>query len=267
MWDQLLGTGARPNLIFSPKDFESAPGEDERRRYEAELNTYHARGRAGRSLVLAYPFDVNPISYQGFDTGEMELNNYMMERICNCFGVPVAYMTRDTNMANFQASHEFHAKYGVNPRAHCIASALTDVVKKYDPRLFWTFDNPVAEDELQSATIVDMQWKSGLMTRNQATQDTPWKPVPEGDDLYMPSTQATPEMIKQSHEAQLDAQQKQLEQGDQQIKQGDQKLKNDAKAAGIKERQAAKAKKDKAEKRAIVRANQLMAKMEDMISK
>ena len=133
------------------------------------------------------------------------------------------------------------------------------MVKKYDPRLFWTFDNPIAEDELQEATIVDMQIKSGLITRNQATQDTPWPAVPEGDDLFMPGTQKTPQMIVEEHEAGLKAQAEGL-------KMDGQRVKNDAKAAGIKERQAAKAKKDKAEKRAIVRANQLLAKMEEMIS-
>src|SRR6185369_5333840 len=102
--------------------------------------------------------------------------------------------------------------------------------------------------------------------RNQAIQDTPWPPDPDGDELFMPGTQKTPAMILAEHEANLKAQEATIKQGDAQLKQGDQKLKNDAKAAGIKQRQADKAKKDKAEKRAIVRANRLIAKMEEMIN-
>ena len=45
MWDQLLGTGARPNLIASPEDPNVVPGDDERKRFEAEMNTYQARPR------------------------------------------------------------------------------------------------------------------------------------------------------------------------------------------------------------------------------
>lgn len=265
MWDQLLGTGARPNLIVAAKDADRAPGEDERKRFESELNAYHSRGRAGRSLVTSGAFDFHAMQYQGFDTGEMKLNEYMMERICNCFGVPCSYMTRESNLANFQAGDKFHAKYGINPRAYCIASVLTDIVKKYDPRLFWTFDNPIAEDELQEATIVDMQVKGGLISRNQATQDTPWPPDPDGDDLFMPGTQKTPAMILEAHEASLKAQEAAVKQGDAQLKQGDKKINNDAKAAGIKAKQD-KAKAAKSEKRAIVRANQIMAKMEEMIN-
>ena len=121
MWDQLLGTGARPNIVFSAKDPDRAPGEDERRRYEAELNTFHSRGRAGRAIVTTGAWDVTPVNYQGFDTGEMDVNNYNMERMCNCWGVPVAYMSRESNLANLQAADKFHAKYGINPRAWCIA--------------------------------------------------------------------------------------------------------------------------------------------------
>ena len=45
MWDQLLGTGARPNAILSPSDPLTPWGDDERKRLDGEVNTYHARGR------------------------------------------------------------------------------------------------------------------------------------------------------------------------------------------------------------------------------
>jgi Phage portal protein len=207
MWDQLLGTGARPNLLVSAKDPDKAAGEDERRRMAAELNTFHAGGRGGRAIVTNGAYDFTPLMYQGFDTGEMEVNNYNMERMYNCYGVPVAYASRESNLANLQAADKFHAKYGINPRAWCIASALTDLVKRYDSRLFWVFDNPIAEDELQEATIVDMQVKSGLISRNQATQDSPWPPDEMGDLRFMPNTMATPDMLVQAHEQQMATQQ------------------------------------------------------------
>lgn len=246
MWDQLLGTGARPNLVISPKDANMPFGDDERKRYEAELNTYHSKGRAGRSLVTDRALDFNIVEYQGFDTGEMEVNMYNLERIYNCFGCPVAYASRESNLANLQAADKFHAKYGINPRAWTIASALTELVRKYDPRLFWVFDSPIAEDELQEATIVDMKIKAGIMTANQANEDEPWPPRDDGDDPFIPGTLMTPAMILEAHEAGLKAQ-------EEATKQGGEKVKNDAKA-----------KQQKSEKRAVMRANRLLAKLEAM---
>ena len=146
-----------------------------------------------------------------------------MERMCNCWAIPVAYMSRESNLANLQAADKFHAESRMNPRAWCIASVFDRHHEVYDPRLFWTFDDPIAEDELQEATIVDMQIKSGLITRNQATQDTPWPAVPEGDDLFMPGTQKTSDDGRRT-EAGLKAQAEGL-------KMDGRRVKNDAKAS------------------------------------
>jgi hypothetical protein len=199
MWDQLLGSGARPNAVMSPSDPLTPLGDDERKRLDGEMNTYHARGRAGRMVVLSVPMKLEAIKYPGFDTGEMEINNYNMQRMCNCWGVPVSFMSSETNLANFQAGRTFHAQFGIEPRAQCIASALTDLTRKYDPRLFWAFDGAIGEDKLQEATIIDMQVKSGLITWNQANADSPWPPRPDGDQVYIPGTLTTTDMIAEQH--------------------------------------------------------------------
>ena len=199
MWDQLLGTGARPNAVLSPSDPLTPLGEDERRRLDAEANTYHAQGRAGRLMVMSTPMRLDPIKYSGFDTGEMEVNGYNMERMCNCWGVPISFMTRETNLANFEAGLKFHAKFGITPRAQCIASALTNVVRQYDERLFIAFDEAVADDEMQKAKIIDMKVRNGQYSRNQANADEPWPPDPDGDEPFIAATLATPGMIREKH--------------------------------------------------------------------
>ena len=67
-------------------------------------------------MVTNIPVNLQPIKYPGFDTGEMEVNVYNMERMCNCWGVPVSFMSRETNLANFQAGRTFHAQFGIEPR-------------------------------------------------------------------------------------------------------------------------------------------------------
>lgn len=205
MWDQLLGTGARPNAVLSPEDALTPLGDDERARVDREMNTWHSRGRAGRMAVFSIPMRLQPINYQGFDTGEMQQAVYNMERMCNCFGVPVSYMSSETNLANMQASRAFHAQFGIEPRAHCVAAALTDLARRYDSRLFFAFDAANPEDEEKRAKIIDMQVRNGQITWNQANADSPWPEFPEGDERFIPNNLATPEMLAQKHESGLKA--------------------------------------------------------------
>lgn len=203
MWDQLLGTGARPNLIASPSDPNVAPGDDERKRFEAEMNTYQARGRAGRFLATNGAWTFTPINYQGFDLGEMEVNIYLKEMVAHCLGVPVSYLSKETNMANLQASRTQLAEQAVEPRAQMLASALTDLIRKYDDRLFFAFDESIPEDEERRAKIMDMQVRNGTITWNEARSETPWDSRPDGDDVWISGSLATPEMLAEKHETGL----------------------------------------------------------------
>lgn len=200
MWDQLLGGGARPNLIIAPADVNTPFGEDEARRFEQELNTFHSRGRAGRSLVVRFPAAVTPITYPGWDMGELEVNQYQVERIANCYGCPVSYLTRETNLANFQAGRTFHAIFGIEPRAQCLASALTDIVQRYDERLFFAFDCAIPEDEELAAKLEDMGLKNGRYTINEVNVDTPFPPKDYGDEPWMPGTLVQPSMAQERHD-------------------------------------------------------------------
>lgn len=206
MWDQLLGTGARPNLIATPEDPNMAPGDDERVRFEKEMNTYHARGRAGRFLASTGGWKFTPINYPGWDLGELAVDNYMLERIANCYGVPISFLTRETNLANFQAGRTFHAVFGIEPRAQCIAAALTELVQRYDDRLFFAFDCSVPEDKLTDAKILMEQVKAGLVTGNEANSDQPWAEKPWLEEPWIPQTLVQPSMAQERHEQGLEAQ-------------------------------------------------------------
>ena len=77
----------------------------------------------------------------------MEVNIYLKEMVAHCLGVPVSYLSKETNMANLQASRTQLAEQAVEPRAQMLASVLTDLVRKYDDRLFFAFDESIPEDE------------------------------------------------------------------------------------------------------------------------
>jgi Phage portal protein len=204
MWDQLLGTGARPNLIASPEDPNVAPGDDERKRFEAEMNTYHARGRAGRFLATIGGWKFTPVEYQGFDLAEMDVNIHLKEMIAHCLGVPVSYVSKDTNVSNLQASRTQLSEQAVEPRAQMMASVLTDLFRQYDDRLFVAFDESVPEDEERRAKIMDMQVRNGTITWNEARTDSPFPPRPDGDQVWIPGTLATTDMLTEKHETGLE---------------------------------------------------------------
>lgn len=208
--DQLLGMGPRPNLLVSPKDATMPLGEPERQRYIADLMRQHSRGNAGGVLVTNGAVDVNTLSYSPTDLGGLTISEYDLERTCNCFGVPVSYFSKETNLANLQAAESQHARTAIEPRCKAIAGTLTRLVRRYDERLFFAFDPCVEEDAEKDARVIDMGLKSGRITINEANTDSPWEAKDWGDEPWLPGTLQQPTMIEKTHEQGLEAQKQQL---------------------------------------------------------
>lgn len=197
--DQLLGQGPRPELLVTAKDAMMPLGEEERRRYAQDLIRMHSRSNAGRVVVTNGAVDVKPLSYSPTDLSGMQLSEYDLERVCNVFGVPVSYFSKETNLANLQAAESQHARTAIEPRCQSIAGTLTRLVQRYDPTLFFAFDPAVEEDKEREAKIVDLGLKSGRITINEANIDSPWGPKDWGDEPWLPGTLKQPTMISESH--------------------------------------------------------------------
>lgn len=184
--DQVLGLGPRPSLLFSPSDKLGAmPGEAERLRFEADLNRKFAPGGAGhaRSMVASGAYKVTPLSYPPDGLGGNDVPRYTLERMCNCFGVPVSMITAETNLANQQAADKAHAKNGIEPRCKLVASTFTRrLARPLDPRLFFAFDDAVESDVERDAKVFDVKIKNGSMLVNEARVEDGYEPVPWGDE-------------------------------------------------------------------------------------
>ena len=202
--DQLLGIGPRPNLIATAKDPLQPPGELERKRFEQELRQKHAGGYAGGVLVNTGAWDFTPVTYSPADLAGMEISTYDLNRLCNLFGIPPTYFSTDTNLANLQAADTQHARDGVEPWCATVASQLTNLVRTFDQRLFFAFDDCVPEDEERDARIVDMKVKNGLLTINQANEDSQYPPTAWGDEPWLPGTLVQPSMAMERHQQGLD---------------------------------------------------------------
>lgn len=203
--NQLLGLGPRPNMIVTAKDPLQPPGEIERKRFENELRERHSRGYAGGVLVANGAWDFTPVSYSPADIGQLKVSEYDLNRLCNIFGVPPSYFSTETNLANLQAADTQHARDAVEPWCVSVAGTLTNLVRSFDERLFFAFDPSVPEDEERKARIIDMQLKSGLITINQANEESQWPPAKWGDAPWISGSLKQPDMITESHETGLKA--------------------------------------------------------------
>ena len=201
--EQLMAMGPRPNLLASPKDPNMPVGEAERIRFEQDLNRKHARSVQGGVLVTSGAWDISPMSYSPTDLSGLKIAEYDLERICGAFDVPIEFFTSDTNLANQQAAEGKHAKRGVRPRCVTIANVLTRVVRQWDDRLFFAFDNCFPEDEELQTKIKDTKIRNGSMTWNQANIDGEFPPIPDGDEPWVPTNLAPISKVRELHDAQI----------------------------------------------------------------
>jgi hypothetical protein len=199
--EQLMAMGPRPNMIATPKDPNNPPGPAEKDRFEADLIRKHARSAQGGILVTTGAWDFMPTAYAPTDLSGLKIAEYDWQAICAAFGVPYVFFTTETNLANLQAAEELHAKHAIRPRCASIASRLTWIVRQWDRRLFFAFDDPYRMDEETQAKVWDMKLKNGSATINQANEDTGLPPVTWGDEPWMQNTMAQPSNIEKLNEA------------------------------------------------------------------
>jgi phage portal protein BeeE len=191
--DNMLSNGPRPSLIVSHRDPKGAFGSAERERLEAEMEHRGRGGRAGGVFVIDGAATVTPISYTPTDLGGLEISSYDLERIANCFDVPVSLLkTEDVNRANAEAGLEQHGRHAVEPRCRLIASTLTRWTHSLDvkgargwDRLFWAFDPVVAEDKQAEAELHKVYIDLGVLSRNEVRLELGYEPAEGGDVLLV----------------------------------------------------------------------------------
>jgi HK97 family phage portal protein len=198
--EQLLGSGPRPSIVFSPKDPMMPPGDPERMRFQQDLDRTRAGANAGKSLVTNGAWDITPISYAPTDLAGKDLSEYNIRMICSCFGIPPTIFTTETNLANIEAANQLHARNAVEPRCHMIASVLTRFARRFDPRLFFAFDSAIPEDEEKKARIWDIKLKNYSATINEATEEDKSPPKDYGKEPWMSGDPKQPTMIQEAHQ-------------------------------------------------------------------
>lgn len=197
MCDDMLSNGPRPSLLVSHRDPKGSIGQAERRRLELDMNQKGRGGRAGSVFFADGALMVQPITYPATDLAGMKVSEYVMDRLANCFGVPVSMLqTEDVNRANAEAGLAQHARDAIEPRCKVIASTLTRWVHSLDrngsrgfDRLFFAFDSAVAEDRAAEMEYLTNAVNKLGLPPNKALTELGFEDIgPEGDVSYLPTS-------------------------------------------------------------------------------
>lgn len=177
---------AIPSAIISP---DEAIGEEERERLEAQWNQKYRRGGAGRVLVAESGMKVHILAHSMGDLAALAEMKTTREDIANVFGVPLAFLTTETNLANLQAAEAQHTRKAIRPRLQRRDEKINEqLVPLFDPtgRLFVASDDPVPDDQRQCLAQQESDLKWGIKSINEVRQERGLPPVPWGERPWLP---------------------------------------------------------------------------------
>jgi hypothetical protein len=131
----------------------------------------------------------DPLSRAGFGVGLVS------------FGVPIAYMTTNVNMATLQAADLQHMKNAIHPRLQRRDEKLNEqLIPLYDPtgRLFLANEVPTPQDPETVWQQAQVDARHGIRRINEFRALIGLDPVPRGNEAWLPLNRAP---VSQPHTA------------------------------------------------------------------
>jgi HK97 family phage portal protein len=177
---------AIPSAIISP---EEIIGEEERDRLEAQWNANFRRGGAGKVLVTEQGTRVTVLAHSMGDLAALADMAATKEDICNAFHCPIAFFTKETNLANLQAADMQHLSKCIHPRLTRRDEKLNEqLVPRYDPtgRLFLASEDPTPVDQDLTIKQQENDLKYGVVSINEVRSERGLPPVPWGNVPWLP---------------------------------------------------------------------------------
>jgi HK97 family phage portal protein len=186
-----LDNQARPDALVTPAE---VVGRDEADRLEKKLNLKFRAAGYGGIMVAESNMDVKELQWNPADLQALEVYAITKDMIFDAYGVPQALATKDTNLANLQASLNQHARFGIKPRLVTRDEVLNRaLIPLYDDsgRLFACSDNPVPEDETLLLNKRTAMSSTGTMKPNEwrtaeGLPEEPWGDVPRAPSTMQP---------------------------------------------------------------------------------
>lgn len=177
LWDN----AALPGVILSPQE---ALSPQERERLETAWNARFRKGGNGRVLVSETGLNVEVLHTSLADVAALAEVGATQADIANAFGVPLAFLTTETNLANLQAADEQHASKAIRPRLSPRDEKLNEhLLPLYDPtgRLFFATDDPTPTTLERQRQQEEQDLRLGVRTVNEVRTERGLPPVAWGD--------------------------------------------------------------------------------------
>lgn len=134
---------AMPGVILSPAE---PMHENERDRLEALWNARFRRDGNGGILVADIGMKVQALAGAQGDPSTLLESEAMRDDIANAFGVPLAFLTKETNLANLRAAERQHLTKAIRPRLRRRDEKLNEqLLPRFDKssRLFLATPDPL----------------------------------------------------------------------------------------------------------------------------
>ncbi len=184
----LWSNNAVPGVIVSPAEVIS---DEERARLETAWQQKFARGGTGRLLVAESSLRVDVLQQSLGDLAALAEARATREEIGNAFGIPIPFLTGETNLANLQAAEQQHASQAIRPRLQRRDEKINEqLIPLYDAtgRLFVASDDPVPRQQefLLKQQETDLRW--GVRTINEVRAERGLEPVPWGEHPWQPTS-------------------------------------------------------------------------------
>jgi HK97 family phage portal protein len=177
---------AIPSAVICPDDLI---GEEERDRLEGQWNAKFRRGGAGKVVVAESGMRVQVLQHSMGDLAALADMAATKEDICNAFHTPIAFFTKETNLANLQAAQAQHLAQCIHPRLTRRDEKLNEqLVPRFDPsgRLFLASEDPTPVDQDLTIKQQENDLKYGVVSINEVRSERGLPPVPWGNVPWLP---------------------------------------------------------------------------------
>ena len=175
-----------PSVVISPGEIISP---EERDRIESVWLQKFGRGGNGRVLVAESSLSVDLVNPSLGDLAALAEAGATKEEIANAFGVPLAFLTTETNLANLQAAVQQHMSLTIHPRLRRRDEKINEqLIPLYDPsgRLFVASDDPTPANQEQLLQLQQSDLKWGVRTINEVRAERGLPLVEWGDKPWLP---------------------------------------------------------------------------------
>jgi HK97 family phage portal protein len=156
--------GGMPEVAIAVKSGVSP--EERKRMYADWRRKFASKSKGDKMIVLEGDTDVKTFGYPPSDSGVEFAQKFSREEVAGAFGIPLTLIQlNEASRAGAEAGNYSYMAYTIAPKLQRLAEKMTEqLAARYDPRLFFAFDNPIPADKAYELKRIDTMTRAKVMT-------------------------------------------------------------------------------------------------------